>query len=200
MLVTEMGMRGAGQVAELCAIARPRVVVVTSIGPEHLELVGTVEDVAARMPRRSTRCRPAGSPSFRRTHPSSSHTCDGTTSTCVASTPLTWRGTSLVMMEHKATRRPRGGDFGSATPSSRSSCRSRSVTSPTNVLAALDGVRRARAAARPGARGRGSHQALALARRGARRCPPAGSSSTTPTTPTRSRCAPRWSISRSAPA
>ena len=46
VLVTEMGMRGLGQVAELCAIARPTVVLVTSIGPEHLELVGTVEDVA----------------------------------------------------------------------------------------------------------------------------------------------------------
>ncbi len=46
VLVTEMGMRGLGQVAELCAIARPTVALVTSIGPEHLELVGTVEDVA----------------------------------------------------------------------------------------------------------------------------------------------------------
>ena len=46
VLVTEMGMRGPGQIAELCAIARPTVALVTSIGPEHLELVGTVEDVA----------------------------------------------------------------------------------------------------------------------------------------------------------
>ncbi len=46
VLVTEMGMRGMGQIAALCAIARPDVVVVTSIGPEHLELVGTVERVA----------------------------------------------------------------------------------------------------------------------------------------------------------
>jgi UDP-N-acetylmuramoyl-tripeptide--D-alanyl-D-alanine ligase len=46
VLVTEMGMRGLGQVAELCAIARPTAALVTSIGPEHLELVGTVEDVA----------------------------------------------------------------------------------------------------------------------------------------------------------
>ena len=41
-----MGMRGLGQIAALCEIARPDVVVVTSIGPEHLELVGTVERVA----------------------------------------------------------------------------------------------------------------------------------------------------------
>ena len=44
--VTEMGMRGLGQIAALCEVARPRVVVVTSIGPEHLELLGTVERVA----------------------------------------------------------------------------------------------------------------------------------------------------------
>jgi UDP-N-acetylmuramoyl-tripeptide--D-alanyl-D-alanine ligase len=47
ILVTEMGMRGLGQIAALCEIARPDVVVVTHIGPEHLELLGTVENVAA---------------------------------------------------------------------------------------------------------------------------------------------------------
>jgi UDP-N-acetylmuramoyl-tripeptide--D-alanyl-D-alanine ligase len=47
VLVTEMGMRGPGQIAELCAIARPDLVLVTSIGPEHLELVGSVDEVAA---------------------------------------------------------------------------------------------------------------------------------------------------------
>jgi UDP-N-acetylmuramoyl-tripeptide--D-alanyl-D-alanine ligase len=46
VLVTEMGMRGSGQIAELCAVARPGVALVTSIGPEHLELVGSVEEVA----------------------------------------------------------------------------------------------------------------------------------------------------------
>jgi UDP-N-acetylmuramoyl-tripeptide--D-alanyl-D-alanine ligase len=46
VLVTEMGMRGLGQVAALCAIARPSIVVVPHIGPEHLELLGTVERVA----------------------------------------------------------------------------------------------------------------------------------------------------------
>ena len=47
VLVTEMGMRGLGQVAALCAVARPTVVLVPHIGPEHLELLGTVERVAA---------------------------------------------------------------------------------------------------------------------------------------------------------
>jgi UDP-N-acetylmuramoyl-tripeptide--D-alanyl-D-alanine ligase len=46
VLVTEMGMRGLGQIAELCEIARPHVGVITGIGPVHLELVGTVERVA----------------------------------------------------------------------------------------------------------------------------------------------------------
>ena len=54
-------MRGLGQIAELCAIARPDVVLVSSIGPEHLELVGTVERVA-RGERRGDRrrCRAGG--------------------------------------------------------------------------------------------------------------------------------------------
>lgn len=46
ILVVEMGMRGLGQIAALCKIVRPDVVLVTSIGPEHLELVGSVENVA----------------------------------------------------------------------------------------------------------------------------------------------------------
>ena len=46
VLVTEMGMRGLGQIAELCGVARPTLALVTSIGPEHLELVGSLEDVA----------------------------------------------------------------------------------------------------------------------------------------------------------
>jgi UDP-N-acetylmuramoyl-tripeptide--D-alanyl-D-alanine ligase len=46
VVVVEMGMRGLGQIAELCEIARPEVGVVTSVGPVHLELLGTVERVA----------------------------------------------------------------------------------------------------------------------------------------------------------
>ena len=46
ILVTEMGMRGLGQVAVLCAVARPHVALVSHIGPEHLELLGSVERVA----------------------------------------------------------------------------------------------------------------------------------------------------------
>jgi UDP-N-acetylmuramoyl-tripeptide--D-alanyl-D-alanine ligase len=46
VVVCEMGMRGLGQIAELCAIARPDIGVITSIGPVHLELLGTIENVA----------------------------------------------------------------------------------------------------------------------------------------------------------
>jgi UDP-N-acetylmuramoyl-tripeptide--D-alanyl-D-alanine ligase len=46
VVVCEMGMRGPGQIAELCAVARPDIGVITSIGPVHLELLGTVEKVA----------------------------------------------------------------------------------------------------------------------------------------------------------
>jgi UDP-N-acetylmuramoyl-tripeptide--D-alanyl-D-alanine ligase len=44
--IVEMGMRGVGQIAELCEVARPDIGVITTIGPVHLELLGTVERVA----------------------------------------------------------------------------------------------------------------------------------------------------------
>ena len=46
LCLVEMGMRGFGQIAELCAIARPDVGIITAVGPVHLELVGSVEGVA----------------------------------------------------------------------------------------------------------------------------------------------------------
>jgi UDP-N-acetylmuramoyl-tripeptide--D-alanyl-D-alanine ligase len=45
--VVEMGMRGPGQIAELVRLAPPDVACITAIGPVHLELLGTVEAVAA---------------------------------------------------------------------------------------------------------------------------------------------------------
>ncbi len=43
--ILELAMRGFGQIAELCGIARPQIGVVTNIGPVHLELVESIEGV-----------------------------------------------------------------------------------------------------------------------------------------------------------
>ncbi len=45
-VVVEMGARGPGHVAALCAVARPAVGVVTTVGLSHAAFFGTVEDVA----------------------------------------------------------------------------------------------------------------------------------------------------------
>jgi UDP-N-acetylmuramoyl-tripeptide--D-alanyl-D-alanine ligase len=47
VLVLEMAMRGVGQIAELAAIAEPEVAVITNVGPVHVELLGSVEAIAA---------------------------------------------------------------------------------------------------------------------------------------------------------
>ena len=47
LLVLEMAMRGAGQIAELASIAEPEVAVITNVGPVHVELLGSVEAIAA---------------------------------------------------------------------------------------------------------------------------------------------------------
>ncbi len=47
VLVLEMAMRGSGQIAELAEIAEPDVGVLVNIGPVHLELLGSLEAIAA---------------------------------------------------------------------------------------------------------------------------------------------------------
>ncbi len=44
--ISEMGMRGLGQIAQLAETARPDIGVITNVGPVHLELVKTIENVA----------------------------------------------------------------------------------------------------------------------------------------------------------
>jgi UDP-N-acetylmuramoyl-tripeptide--D-alanyl-D-alanine ligase len=46
-LVLEMAMRGPGQIAELVRIAEPDVGVIVNVGPVHLELLGSLEAIAA---------------------------------------------------------------------------------------------------------------------------------------------------------
>jgi UDP-N-acetylmuramoyl-tripeptide--D-alanyl-D-alanine ligase len=47
VLVLEMAMRGAGQIAELTEIAQPDVGVIVNVGPAHLELLGSLDAIAA---------------------------------------------------------------------------------------------------------------------------------------------------------
>jgi UDP-N-acetylmuramoyl-tripeptide--D-alanyl-D-alanine ligase len=58
--VVEMGMRGPGQIAELAALAPPDVACITAIAPVHLELLGTVEAVAAAKAEVLAALRPGG--------------------------------------------------------------------------------------------------------------------------------------------
>jgi UDP-N-acetylmuramoyl-tripeptide--D-alanyl-D-alanine ligase len=43
--ILELAMRGFGQIADLCRIARPDVGLITNVGPVHLELVGSLDGV-----------------------------------------------------------------------------------------------------------------------------------------------------------
>src|SRR4029077_5086675 len=44
-VVCEMGARGLGHIRALCAVARPSIGIVTNVGPAHLELFGSLENV-----------------------------------------------------------------------------------------------------------------------------------------------------------
>ena len=44
--ISELGMRGLGQIAWLAAFVKPDIGVITNVGPVHLELVETIENVA----------------------------------------------------------------------------------------------------------------------------------------------------------
>jgi UDP-N-acetylmuramoyl-tripeptide--D-alanyl-D-alanine ligase len=46
VVVTEMAMRGPGQIRDLARVARPHLGVITSIAPVHLEQLGSLENIA----------------------------------------------------------------------------------------------------------------------------------------------------------
>ena len=69
VLVLELAMRGPGQIAELAGICEPDVAVITNVGPVHLELLGSIEAIAAAkaeiiagLPAGGTAIVPAGEP------------------------------------------------------------------------------------------------------------------------------------------
>lgn len=47
VIVVEMGMRGKGQIAELCEYVMPDMGLITNIGDGHIELLGTRENIAS---------------------------------------------------------------------------------------------------------------------------------------------------------
>jgi UDP-N-acetylmuramoyl-tripeptide--D-alanyl-D-alanine ligase len=47
VFVCEMGARQAGDIKEICDLVNPRYGVITSIGPQHLESFGSIENIAA---------------------------------------------------------------------------------------------------------------------------------------------------------
>jgi len=47
LVVTELAMRGPGQIAWLASFVKPDVGVITNIGPAHLEFLGSLENIAA---------------------------------------------------------------------------------------------------------------------------------------------------------
>ena len=60
VLVLEMAMRGAGQISELAGIAEPDVAVIVNVGPVHLELLGSLEAIAAAKAELIAALRPDG--------------------------------------------------------------------------------------------------------------------------------------------
>jgi len=46
LCISELGMRGPGQIAWLASFVKPNVGVITNIGPAHLEFLGSIENIA----------------------------------------------------------------------------------------------------------------------------------------------------------
>ena len=129
-LVLEMAMRGEGQIAELAAIAEPDVGVIVNVGPVHLELLGTVERVAAakaeliRDLQARRRLRGAGQRAAAR-----ARTC-ATTSTPGPSAPAARCSCCPTTPAARRSRRAASGSSSSCPTASRTTCSTRSPPSP----------------------------------------------------------------------
>jgi len=47
IVISELAMRGPGQIAWLASFVKPEIAVITNIGPAHLEFLGSLENIAA---------------------------------------------------------------------------------------------------------------------------------------------------------
>ena len=138
-------MRGLGQIAELCAIAQPHIGVITSIGPVHLELVGTVENVArakaelvAALPAGGTAIVPAGVPELEPFLARTTSTSCDSVRAATSSSSRSSRASAPSSRSAAATR--------SSFPyRSRRGCRRR-ISSPRSRRTARSGCRSSRAA------------------------------------------------------
>ena len=182
-------MRGLGQIAELCAIARP--------------------DVGARH-RRSGRCTSSSSGRSSDVARANAEPLDGAPPGGIAVVPADEPLLEPYLARDDIDDRGRFDPAGVARRGARwrfarRRPRRSSSTLPftarhlaENVARRAHRLRRARPAARPGAGGRERDRALAAGAGRCASCPAAASSSTTPTTRTPPRCARRSSTSPSA--
>ncbi len=63
VLIVEMGMRGEGEIAALCEIARPSLGLITNVGTSHIEILGS-QDAVARAKGELVRCLSPGGCAF----------------------------------------------------------------------------------------------------------------------------------------
>ena len=59
-VIVEMGMRGSGQIAALARVAQPDVGIITNVNPVHLELLGSLENIALAKAELVAGLRPGG--------------------------------------------------------------------------------------------------------------------------------------------
>ena len=178
-LVLELAMRGAGQIALLTEICAPDVGLIVNVGPAHVELLGSLEAIAAAKAELIEGLRP------------------GATAVLRAHEPLLephlrediemirfGEGGDVFVVADGRERRGRVG----ARPARDARARL-SLCSTCSRTCVRPSPRRTRSASRsPTGRSRSPSRACAAS---ASHCPAGCSSSTTATTPTRCRCAPR---------